>query len=383
MPKAKNEKEITSEQTTTKEPITTDVETNRLFDEGDIDDLVNDSPIVSGQDKELKENTAKQVEEETTEQAATEQAKKEETNEKKEESTEQAEQSQKTEEEKASEQEPDQVIPEKVKIGDREVPPEEVALWESEFKKKAEWEERNRNISAIASNLSTEEIQAAISVVSGDRKLPDQSAELADSIIAEILGDKPIKIKDDDGEYEIDVTDKVKENVREAVKATLSRVAPVLDKAKEEIESSQRKAVSTFIGNFMDKHPEYKIVVPENTPIDIYMDRVDKSGPTHPDYASLARFKVLNDAAKRMGYVGADSLEKAYTFLYGKHEGKVLTAEEKTAQAEDTQTKILKKQEKISQEKLGGQVETKDDIDLILDEVEDPGEKALKELMGL
>ncbi|MCK4819359.1 hypothetical protein KA005_26540, partial [bacterium] len=217
-------------------------------------------------------------------------------------------------------------------------------------------------------------------VVSGERKLPDQSAEVAESIIAEILGDKPIKIKDDDGEYEIDVTDKVKESVREAVKATLSRVAPVLDKAKNEIISSQRKAVATFIGNFMNNHPEYKIVVPEGLPIDQYMDKIERTGPDHPDYPALARYKILSDAAKRMGYVGPESLEKAYTFLYGKHEGKVKTAEEKAVEAEDAQAKILKKQEKVSQEKPGGQVETVDEIDELLDELEDPATKALEKI---
>lgn len=374
MPK-KEEKEITPEQTVEEKPITTDDETNRLFEGEDIEDLVSESPIVSGTDVEKDKEMAKKAGEETTEQV--EKAKKEETTETKEEKD---EKSQETTEEKASEEETE---PEKVKIGDREVSPEEVALWESEFNKKAKWEDDLSKKSMIAANLNDDEIQAATQVVSGERKLPDQSAEVANSIIAEIIGDKPIKIKDKEDGYEIDVTDQVKEKITEAVKATLSRVAPVLDKARNEIISSQRKAVSTFISHFMDSHPDYKIVVPEGIPIDQYMDKIERTGPDHPDYMALTRYKVLSDAAKRMGYVGPDSLEKAYTALYGKHEGKVKTAEEKAVEAADAQKKIIEKQKKVDQETTGEQVETKDELTELMDELENPAEKALKELVGL
>ena len=370
MPKEK--KEITPVQT--KVPITDDAETNRLFEGEDIEGLVNESPIVSGADVEKDKEMAKKTEEETTEQA--EQAKKKETTEKKEEKLD--EESQKTEDDKASEKEPDQVKPEKVIIGDREVPPEEVALWESEFNKKKEWEERLSNQSIIAANLNDEEIQASNQIISGERKLPDQSAEVASSIVAEILGDKPVKVKDEKDGYEIDVTDQVKEKMTEAVKATLSRVAPVLDKANKEIISSQRKAVATFISSFMDSHPDYKIVVPEGIPIDQYMDKIERTGPTHPDYMAYTRYRVLSDAAQRMGYVGPESLDKAYTALYGKHDGKVKTAEEKAAEAADAQAKIIEKQEKVTQETTGDQVETKDDITILMDELADPATEALK-----
>ena len=378
MPKEKQE--ITPQQAEKTGPVTTDEETNRLFEEGDIDDLVDESPVVSGAVVEKDIEMAKKNETDTTNESEKAQTEPKETTEQTEEKTAQDEKSQATsEEEQASEPEPNQEEPEKVIIGDQEYTPEEVALFKSEFDKKKAWEERLRNQSVISSNLSDEEIEAAIAVVSGERKLPDQSAEVAESISLEVLGDKPIVKKDDEG-YEIDVTSEVKEAVAKAVKATLSRVAPVLDKAKKDIVDSQRKAVSTFITTFMDNHPEYKLVVPEGTPIDQYMDTVGRTGPDHPDYASYARYNVLSDAAKRMGYVGPEALEQAYTFLYGNHEGKVLTAEEKAERANDAQTKILKKQEKVSQEKPGGQIESKDDIDIILDEVGDPATKALEEL---
>jgi hypothetical protein len=374
MPKKKEEKEITPEQTPKEKPVTTDEETNRLFEDGDIDDLVEDSPVVSAKVVEENKEMAKKNESESTNESAKEQTEEKETTEQKEEKLEQDEKSQKATEE---ESEPE---PEKVKIGDQEYTPEEAAAFKAEYDKKKEWEERLRKQSMIAANLNDDEIQAATSVVSGDRKLPDQSAEVVDSILQEVLEGKKVEVKDDDGEYSIDVTDKVKEAVAKAVKATLQRVEPVLNKAKQEIQSSQRKAVSTFISNFMDKHPEYKVVVPDDIPIDQYMDMVDNTGPSHPDFAALARYKILSDAAKRMGYVGPDSLDKAYTFLYGNLKGKVETAEDKAAKAAETQKKILKNQEKLNQEKPGGQVESKDDVDLILEEVEDPSYKALKEL---
>lgn len=365
MPK---EKEVTPEQT--KEPVTTDEETNRLFEGEDIEGLVEESPIVSGADVEKDKEMAKKAGEETTEQV--DKTKKEETTE---EETKKDEKSQETVEKKETPQ-----TPEKVKIGDQEYTPEEVALFKSEFDKKAEWEERLSDQSIIAANLNEDEIQAAKQVVSGERKLPDQSAEVANSIITEILGDKPVKIKDDKDGYEIDVTDQVKEKITEAVKATLSRVDPYIKKLEESNKDSQRKAGSVFITGFMNNHPDYKIVPPKGIPIDVYMDKVQRVGPTHPDYAAVARCFVLSDSAKRMGYVGPDSLEQAYTFMHGKHEGNVKTAEEKAAEAADTQTKILKKQEKITQETTGKQVETKDDITELMDELGDPATEALKSI---
>ena len=130
----------------------------------------------------------------------------------------------------------------------------------------------------------------------------------------------------------------------------------------------------------MNNHPDYKIVPPKGIPIDVYMDKVQRVGPDHPDYAAVARCFVLSDSAKRMGYVGPDSLEQAYTFMHGKHEGNVKTAEEKAAEAADTQTKILKKQEKITQETTGAQVETKDDFTDFMDGLGDPADEALKGL---
>jgi hypothetical protein len=128
----------------------------------------------------------------------------------------------------------------------------------------------------------------------------------------------------------------------------------------------------------MDKHPDYKIVVPKGIPIDQYMDKIERTGSTHPDYPAYARYKILSDAAKRMGYVGPESLEQAHTFLHGKHEGKVKTAEEKAEEAADAQSKIIAKQEKVVQETTGGAVETKDDLTELMDELGDPAIDALK-----
>jgi hypothetical protein len=374
-PKVKEEETKVPEQTNEKDPVTDDAEMNRLFEEESIDDLVNESPIVSSdaieEDRKLAEETN------TTEQAE-KPAEKKETTEKEPKKEEQSEKSQETEEPETPEQETPEE-PQKIKVGDAEYTPEELAAHKREFDNKTKWEEELRNKSIIAANLSEDQIQATMPYAVGDKDIPDQSAEFVAAMVNGTIGTEPIKLKDEEG-YEVDITDQVKEKVTEAVKATLDKMMPVIDKVQGEAVAAQRKAVSTLYNNFMNDHPEYKIVAPNNMPLDQYMDVVQRTGNTHPDYPAITRLMVLVDNAKRMGYVGPTALEDAHSFLHGKNEKKVKTAEEKAAEAAETTEKIIEKQDKVTQEKPGTQVEVDDDLEF-LNTLADPADIALDNLL--
>jgi len=337
-----------------KDPITTDVEMNEIFDEPSLDQMIEDSPIVGVTKKEEPVETETETEDTETEESTTEKI-----------------------EVKPEESATEHDEPQKVILNGQEYNQEFLAEAIKEFANKTNWEKSLRQKQQI-SNLTEEQIQHLVPYATGQKEIPDNTDQAANELIKQIFDPtKPIKTKDSDG-YEIEIPgEEIVPYIESAVKAALKHYAPVLEKAQDVVKTSRDEVASQAMQNFMKDHPEYNINLPKGSSMRNYITDIEATGQVHPDHAKLSKFRVL---MRTMQEERLDNFDDAHTFIYGDHESRVKSAENEAITAKDTEDKIKKKQERITSEAPGPQPVKSDDIDDLLDALDDPTNRVLKEI---
>ena len=182
--------------------------------------------------------------------------------------------------------------------------------------------------------------------VYGQEELPKAPSELVDDVMEKVeIGD--LKFVDDD-EFEVSVgKDKIEPIVRQAVEKTLNSAVPEmaalrtklaeLEKEKNEIEQNYNASVARQgeleMEQLAGKHPILDIKRLEGESILQAVERIQQGGVDHPEYHKLSKWNAIGNEAQRQGW----TLEKAFKFLYGQEEKKILEDELRKKTASDNQ----------------------------------------------
>jgi len=370
-----------------REPTTDDSVVNDMFEEESIDDIIADAPVVAQDASEIdiKEEKKKAEAEKPKPEAEESKDKKEEVPAKEQKTDKDAE----VKDEKPGDEKPEQAGDEKpeassngkITIGENEYDPEFLLTAITEYGNKQEWEKALRLKSVALDQLGTDEVEKLIPYLNKEKEIPDPTDDVAAEISGEVFDpEKQYTFKDDDG-YDQKVSGKVLAPlVNDAVKAALKHYSPVLEKANEIVQSSRDEVAAQSMTSFMTTHPDYVINVPQGQNLRQYIGEIEKTGNIHPDHSKLSKFKVL---IRTMQEEKLNSFDDAYNFLYGdfvKNENKL---QQEIDTKDQTENKIIQKQNGVVPESPGSKEVKKDDIDELLDTLNDPTEDILKEIGAL
>ena len=295
--------------------VNTDPTTEGILNDGGIDQLIADSPIVGndanvqGEPHEAAETAAEETPESTT-------------------------------------GTPTGDIP-KVKLGEQEYTHEELLQAIKIKTDYGDWEKRLRNQSQIVGKLSDEDIANLVPYARGQKEIPkdaDPKVSLTKAIMNELFKEDTLTLKDADGidqEVKIDQLVPFIENI---VNAVQGRYTPVINNLENTANQAREEYVTRQLGEFMTTKSEFKIVPPQGISLKEHLQNVYATGQLHPDHVTLTRFNALLDV---MDHSGFKTLDETYNFMYGKSSKDVEDANRRSKAAEDLQNKILKNQSGI------------------------------------
>jgi len=268
----------------------------------DIDDMTNDSPIVS-QPKAEPEPTPK-------EEPKAEEPK---------------------EEPKDTEPEPkpdEPTEPITYKVGEKEYSEEEITGIIAKFDGMEEWEENLRNLSHLQ-KMDNATAKALAGFVSSKQEIPKGLVDKPIiTSVHEALNDFKLEIpyEDLDGKPQtMEVTmDQLKPLVDKAIELTTMAHKPELDKSDALTTKVRRDRMNEMITNFVDTEGMDKVFAfHKGSGVDL-IDHVDNvlMTPGHPDLPSVKRLQALVD---QIDHKEIKTLADAHTFLYGDTAGTAQT----------------------------------------------------------
>lgn len=293
-----------TETTTAEDPVDDHLNDDPLdFGEEDIDDMTNDSPIVStAQSEETEETPAEDPKAEET---------KEETKE------EETPSDEKSEEPKAEESE--ETKPTTFKIGENEYDEPRLAAIIKEHGDMEAWEENLRNLSHLK-NMDPEVAKALVPFVHSQKEIPKGLVDkpIMTSVV-EALKDFKLEVpyEDLDGKpATLEVTmDQLKPLIEKAVETTTMAHKPELDKSAALTEKVRRDRMNEMVTNFVEADGMNEIFkFHKGKGVDL-IDHIDNvlSTPGHPDLVAVKR---LSAVVNQIDHKEIKNLDDAYKFLY-------------------------------------------------------------------
>jgi len=320
-----------------KEQQEQEVKEENPWSEPSIDDIIEDSRIVLGEEPEPElEKTEEKPEESKAEEP---EEKAEETSEKSTEETETKEEVELTPEQLA------ELIEKYPELKRNKEYYENYDKWEKKLRQKSQAIPFLQNITPEQWELMQDKIMP---YVYGKQDLPKAPAELLDEIM-EGLDIRGFNFKDED-ELDIKVgADLLKPHVRQALETALNKAVPEmaalrqklsevtkeLDEQKKYGEMMKVRSGELELDHLLSQHKDLQLkLVNDDEGILDAVNRISAVGKDHPEYNKLLKLQAVAQLADKEGW----TMNKAYEQLYG-------VQERKTIEQKKTEEAILKNQQ--------------------------------------